>query len=56
MIFLKRQHEQLKTVYAVKVIIALGLAQLQMHISRLLLSTPTDVYVAVTSSRIDKSS
>ena len=53
MIFLKRQHEQLKTV---KVIIALGLAQLQMYISQLLLSTPTDVYVAVTSSRIDKSS
>ena len=37
--------------YIVKVIIALGLAQLQMHISQLLLSTPTDVYVAVTSSR-----
>ena len=56
MIFLKRQYEQLKTVYTVKVIIALGLAQLKIHISQLLLSTPTDVYVAVTSSRIDKSS
>ena len=54
--FLKRQYEQLKSVYTVKVIIALGLAQLQMHISQLLISTPTDVYVAVTSSRIDKSS
>ena len=31
-------------------------AQLQMHITQLLLSTPTDVYVAVTSSRIDQSS
>ena len=42
--------------YTVKVITALGLAQLQMHNYQFLLSTPTDVCVGVTSSRIDKSS